>query len=108
MQSSMHCIQPAKPIIRSRWRPCLHSVSRYSYLLKPPLQVFLPAEAATALAAPSAAMHMLSIELLVYRRTIDQVPHCTCQAGPAMPFASHRAVSCAARPLVFFLHHLHN
>ena len=37
------------------------------------LQVFLPAEAATALAAPSAAMHMLSTELLVYRRTIDQV-----------------------------------
>lgn len=37
------------------------------------LQVFLPVEAATSLAAQAAAMHVLSAELLVYRRTIDQV-----------------------------------
>lgn len=35
--------------------------------------MFLPAEAAASLAAPAAGMHTLSSELLVYRRTIDQV-----------------------------------
>lgn len=56
----------------SNMRRCIHSANQCPRS-STPLQVFLPAEAATALAAPAAAMHMLSTELLVYRRTIDQV-----------------------------------
>ena len=73
--------QPGRP--PQSWRRCqtLHAQCKaVSMSPRPPLQVFLPAEAATVLAAPAAAMHVLSTELLVYRRTIDQVPSSTCPA----------------------------
>jgi hypothetical protein len=66
------------PRASSRSRDCYHEYAKSAWCVMRPicatLQVFLPAEAATALAAPAAAMHVLSTELLIYRRTIDQVP----------------------------------